>query len=113
MHKVLVVALVVVAGLVGGTIALATFGMDRTIDVGSGRLSIDPGHPGALDLYVPVVDWGVRFPVVRLPVRVNVDVRSVDRAALVRLAGSGDLDAAFVRKQARGALVSFLRLAIL
>jgi predicted phosphodiesterase len=77
------------------------------------RLSVDPGHAGALDLYVPLVDWGVRFPVVRLPVRINVDVRSVDRAAVVRLAGAGDLDAAFVRTQARDALVSFLRLAIL
>jgi predicted phosphodiesterase len=77
------------------------------------RLSVDPGHAGALDLYVPLVDWGVRFPVVRLPARINVDVRSVDRNAIVRLAGAGGLDAAFVRTQARDALASYLRLAIL
>ena len=50
------------------------------------RLSVEPRPRGALDLYVPLVDWGVRFPVVRLPARVNVDVRSIDRDAVVRLA---------------------------
>jgi predicted phosphodiesterase len=112
-RKLLIVAVVVLAGLAGGITALATFGLDRRIAVGSVRLSIDPGHPGALDLYVPVVDWGVRFPVVRLPVRVNVDVRAVDRDAVVRLAEAGSLDTRLVRSEARDALASYLRLAIL
>jgi predicted phosphodiesterase len=113
MHKALVVAVVVVASLAAGITALGTFRLDRTIEVGTVRLSVDPGHPGALDLYVPVVDWGVRFPVVRVPARVNVDVRAVDRAAVVRLAAAGSLDARFVRSQARNALAFYLRLAIL
>lgn len=113
MRKALTILLVVAATLAGATTALGTFPREHRLDVGTVRLSVDPGHKGALDLYVPLVDWGVRFPAVRLPARINVDVRSVDRDAIVRLAGSGDLDAAIVRGQARDALVSFLRLAIL
>ena len=112
-RKLLIVAVVVLGGLAGGVTALATFGLDRRIAVGSVRLSVDPGHPGALDLYVPVVDWGVRFPVVRLPVRVNVDVRAVDRDAVLHLAATGSLDTRLVRSEARDALASYLRLAIL
>jgi predicted phosphodiesterase len=111
--KILVIVLVVLATLAGAATALSTFHLDRNLDVGSVRLSIDPGHEGALDLYVPLVDWGVRFPVVRLPARVNVDVRSIDRDAVVRLADAGSLDASHVRGQARDALASYLRLAIL
>ena len=113
MRTALTVLLVVAATVAGATTALGTFPREHRLDVGTVRLSVDPGHRGALDLYVPLVDWGVRFPVVRLPARINVDVRSVDRDAVVKLAGSGDLDAAFVRTQAREALVSFLRLSIL
>ena len=112
-RKALIVAVVVVATLAGGATALGTFRIDRSLDVGSVRLSIDPGYRGALDLYVPVVDWGVRFPVVRLPARVSVDVRAVDRDALLKLASAGDLDTEFVRTQARDALAFYLRLAIL
>jgi predicted phosphodiesterase len=112
MRRALIVAVVVAATLAGCVAVLATFSLERRLDVGTVRLSIDPGHDGALDLYVPLVDWGVRFPVVRLPARVNVDVRAVDRRALVRLADSGRLDAAAVRSQARDALAHYLRLAI-
>ncbi len=103
---------VVLSTLAGAVAALATFSLSRRLDVGTVRLSVDPGHAGALDLYVPLVDWGVRFPVVRLPARVNVDVRSIDRGAVVKLAESGDLNAATVRAQARDALAWYLRLAI-
>jgi predicted phosphodiesterase len=113
MRRALVVAVVVVATLAGSLAALATFSLERRLDVGTVRLSVDPGHEGALDLYVPLVDWGVRFPVVRLPARVNVDVRAVDRRAIVKLAESGRLNARVVRAQARDALVHYLRLAIL
>ena len=113
MTRALVVALVLLAALAGAVTALATFQVERDLDVGSVRLSVDPGHRGALDLYVPLVDWGVRFPVVRLPARVNVDVRSIDRDAVVLLADSGTLNARKVRGQAREALAGYLRLAIL
>lgn len=113
MRRALIVVVVAVATLAGCAAALATFSIERRLDVGTVRLSIDPGHEGALDLYVPLVDWGVRFPVVRLPARVNVDVRAVDRGAVVALADAGALNAASVRSQARDALAHYLRLAIL
>jgi predicted phosphodiesterase len=112
MTRVLVVVLVILAALAGAATALATFRLDRDLDVGSVRLSVDPFHEGSLDLYVPLVDWGVRFPVVRLPARVNVDVRSIDRDAVVRLADAGTLDVRHVREQATDALASYLRLMI-
>src|SRR5215213_9267842 len=112
MPRVLIVLLVIVATVFGAAVALGTFQIDRELDVGTVRLSIDPGHDGALDLYVPLVDWGVRFPVVRLPARVNVDVRSIDREAVVRIAESGALDAQLVRGEARDALAYYLRLVI-
>jgi predicted phosphodiesterase len=112
MTRVLVVVLVILAALAGAVTALATFRLDRDLDVGSVRLSVDPFHSGSLDLYVPLVDWGVRFPVVRLPARVNVDVRSIDRDAVVRLADAGTLDVRHVREQATDALASYLRLTI-
>jgi predicted phosphodiesterase len=113
MRKALTLAAVVLATIAGAVTALGTFAIERQLDVGTVRLSIDPGHAGALDLYVPLVDWGVRFPVVKAPARINVDVRSVDRKEVVRLAEAGKLNAKLVRGQARDALAFYLRLAIL
>ena len=112
MIRVLVIVLVILATIAGAGAALATFHHDYDLDVGTVRVSVDPGHPGALDLYVPLVDWGVRFPAVRLPARVSVDVRAIDRDAVVKLADAGKLDVATVREQATDALASYLREAI-
>jgi predicted phosphodiesterase len=113
MRRTLIVALVVVATLAAGVVALATFRLDRDIDVGTVRMGIDVGRSGSLDLYVPLVDWGVRFPVVRAPARISVDVRAIDRDAITRLAAGGKLNVQTVRVQARDALASYLRLALL
>lgn len=113
MRKPLIVALVVVATLGGGLGALATFRTDRELDVGTVRLGVDLGRSGSLDLYVPLVDWGVRFPVVRAPARISIDVRSIDRDAISRLSEGGKFDVEKVRVQARDALASYLRLALL
>ena len=61
MTRVLVVALVVAATILGAGTALSTFRLDRDLDVGTVRVSVDPLHAGALDLYVPLVDWGARL----------------------------------------------------
>src|SRR3978361_862530 len=108
MRKALTILLVVAAVVAGATTALGTFALEHRLDVGTVRLPVHPGPAGALDLYVPLVDWGVRFPVVRLPARINVDVRAVDRTAVVKLADAGRLTAATVRAQARDALVYYL-----
>ncbi len=113
MRRTLIVALVVLATLGAGIGALATFRLDRDLEVGKVRMGIDLGRSGSLDLYVPLVDWGVRFPVVRAPVRISLDVRSIDRDAITRLADGGELGVEEVRVQARDALATYLRLALL
>jgi predicted phosphodiesterase len=103
-----VLALVVVATLAGSYGALATVQTESTLSVGTVRLDVDPGHRGALDIYAPLVDWGVRFGGVRLPVRLKVDVRAVNRDSVVRVAQAGNLDVAEVREEATGAVRRFL-----
>src|SRR6185295_20399037 len=80
------VALVVIAALGGGLLALATYSTERDLSVGRIELSVQPFHPGALDIYVPLVDWGARFSGVRFPARLSVDVRTVNREAAQRVA---------------------------
>jgi predicted phosphodiesterase len=107
------VALVVVAVLGGGLLALATYSAQRELSVGRIELSVQPFHRGALDLYVPLVDWGARFGAVRLPARLSVDVRTVDREAAERLAAGQLPDVEAVRSEARDAVASYLRVLLL
>src|SRR4051794_40942964 len=88
-RRLLAVLAVIVATLAGGYLALVTFHQERGLSVGAIRLSVSPGHRGALDLYVPLVDWGARFEAVRPPARPRVDPTSVDRNALARVANGG------------------------
>jgi predicted phosphodiesterase len=100
----------VVAATLGGAIgAFSAYTVERDVSVGTVRLSIEPFEKGALDVYAPVVDWGVRFPVVRLPARIKVDVRSVDRAAVARVADGEEVDVAELRTDARDGIASYLR----
>ena len=105
-------ALVVLASLGGAAGALALYSADRDLSVGTIRLSVEPGHRGALDVYVPVVDWGARFTGVRLPARLRVDLRTLDRAAVTRIAEGGTLDVASVRAEARDGMASYLRMLV-
>ncbi len=74
------------------SLALATFREDKQLPVATVRLSVQLNEPGALGIYVPLVDWGVRFGAVRLPVQLRVDVRRVDRAAAERIARNRSVD---------------------
>ena len=86
-RRALVLAAVVVASLAGAYAALDTYDEESQLSVGRIELSADPGEAGALDLYVPLVDWGVLFEdAIRAPVRLNVDLRTVDRDAVSRVA---------------------------
>ena len=107
------VALVVIAVLGGGLLALATYSAERELSVGRIELSVQPFHRGALDLYVPLVDWGARFGAVRLPARLSIDVRTVDREAAERLAAGQLPDVEAVRAEARDAVASYLRVLLL
>ncbi|HTE61308.1 MAG TPA: metallophosphoesterase [Solirubrobacteraceae bacterium] len=103
------VLVVIAATLAGGYFALVSFREDRQLSIGGIHLSVSPGHTGSLDVYVPLVDWGARFESIRLPVRLRVDVRTVDRNTLQRVADGGSLDISVVRTEARDAIASYLR----
>jgi predicted phosphodiesterase len=93
-------------GVVG---VLASFHQDRRLDVATVRLSVHPGGDRGLALYVPLVDWGVRFPVVRLPAELRLDVRGIDRAAVERIARDERLDVQELRGHVRDAVAAYLR----
>jgi predicted phosphodiesterase len=106
----LVVAAAVVASLAGAYAALDTFDEESQQSVGRIEVSADPGEPGSLDLYVPLVDWGVRFDdAIRAPIRLNVDLRTVDRRAVSQVAEGGSLDLHNIRAEARDAIAAYLR----
>ncbi len=92
--------------------ALAVFTLDRHLSVGTVRLSTDPGHAGALDIYVPLVDWGVRFDAVRLPARLSLDVRSLDRKAVAEVARGRHPDVEALRHEAEDAIGAYVRLVL-
>ena len=104
--------LAVLAACAGaGWVMLAVYSIERRLDVGTVRVSADAHHEGALDLYVPLVDWGVRFPgAVRVPARVALDLRTVDRGAVERLARGSAPDVDSVRGQADGAIEDWVTL---
>lgn len=108
-RRALSVVLVVLAAVAGGAAALGFYTYERELSVGTVHLESDLGHRGALDLYVPLVDWGVRFGAVRLPVRLRVDVRTIDRAAAVRLGQAGRVDVDAVRAEAVDAVEGYIR----
>jgi len=103
------VALVVIAVLGGGLLALATYSAERDLSVGRIELSVQPFHVGALDIYVPLVDWGARFAAVRLPARLSIDVRTVNREAAQRVAQGQLPDVEAVREEATDGMASYLR----
>src|SRR5687767_5809402 len=87
-RRALAILAVLLTTAAAALVAVSVYSVDRELSVGTVRVSANPGHDGALDLYVPLVDWGVRFrDTVRLPARVSLDLRTVDRAEVARLAG--------------------------
>jgi predicted phosphodiesterase len=115
-RRLLTVLIVCAASCGAGVTALAALRLDRDLSVGTVRLFADPGHHGALDLYVPLVDWGVRFGGVRLPVRLRVDVERIDRDSAVQVARDGADSPrvlARVKRDARAAIASYLRILVL
>jgi predicted phosphodiesterase len=107
--RALTILAVIAATLAGSYLGFVNYRQDRQLSVGEIRLSISPGHTGSLDVYVPLVDWGARFEAIRLPARLRVDLRTVDRSVLQRVAGGDTLDVADVRVEARDAIATYLR----
>src|SRR3954453_2922792 len=86
LRRALSLTLVLVATAAGGYLALVGYHQSRTLSVGEIRLSMSPGHRGALDVYVPLVDWGARFEAIRAPIRIRVDLQTVNRQVATGLA---------------------------
>lgn len=105
----LAIAAVVAAALAATVGVLATFRQDEELPVATVRLSVQLDEPGALGIYVPLVDWGVRFGAVRLPVQLRVDVRRVDRRAVERIARNRQVDVDAVRAAATDAIERYLK----
>src|SRR3954469_8472871 len=108
LRRALSLALVLLATCAGGYLALVAYDESSTLSVGEIRMSMSPGHRGALDVYVPLVDWGARFEAIRAPIRLRVDLQTVDRRTATSLAKGQSLDVEQVRKQATDALKSYL-----
>ena len=100
---------VVAATIVGGLLATWAFTAQRTVSAGTISLSVSPFHDGTFDVYVPVVDWGVRFGGVRAPARLTVELQSVDRDEAARVAKGGLTALDPVRAEARDAVASYLK----
>jgi predicted phosphodiesterase len=105
----LALALTVLAAATGVVGVLATYHQNHHLAVGSVRFSVHPGHHGSLALYVPLVDWGVRFRIVRLPAELRVDVRAVNRTAVERIAAGRQVDLDALRGQVRDAIARYIR----
>src|SRR5262245_48831279 len=91
-RRLLALALAFAATLLGGYLALVSYHDEDRLHVGEIRMSIAPGHKGALDVYVPLVDWGARFEAIREPIRIRVDLQTIDRTVAQQLAEGKSLD---------------------
>ena len=107
-RRALSLTLVLAATLTGGYLALVAYHESSTLSVGEIRMSMSPGHKGALDVYVPLVDWGARFEAIKAPIRLRVDLQTVDRQTATSLAQGGTLDVEKVRAEATDALKGYL-----
>src|SRR4051812_6414560 len=108
LRRALSLTLVLIATLAGGYLALVGYHQSDQLSVGEIRMSMSPGHKGALDVYVPLVDWGARFEAIKAPIRLRVDLQTVDRRTATTLAQGGSLDVEKVRTEATEALKSYL-----
>jgi predicted phosphodiesterase len=88
---------------------MSAYTAHRSLSIGTLDLSVHPGHRGALDLYVPLVDWGVRFRGVRYPARLQVQPQAVNRDRAKEIAAGGRLSVGPLRREAAYAIASYLR----
>ncbi len=89
------VLICVALALAGSIVALrAAAPESRAVTLGTVDVHVVPARSGEVDVYVPVVDWGVRAEPYTAPVAVELEFRSLDRdAALTALRSGGSADA--------------------
>src|SRR6185503_17545147 len=111
-RSLLAVACVLGACAAGGLLAMWSWSTEKPLTAGRIELSTVPFHDGALDVYVPLVDWGVRFPGVRMPARLRIELRTVDRRAAAAIAAGGELPVSALRAEAHDAIAAYLRVLV-
>jgi predicted phosphodiesterase len=89
------VLLCVALALAGSVVALrAAAPSSAAVTLGTVDVHVVPARSGKVDVYVPVVDWGVRAEPFSAPLAVELEFRSLDRdAALAALRTGGSADA--------------------
>ena len=78
--------MIVATALTGVVGALALVDSQKTLSIGTIEVGVSPFHRGQLDLYVPLVDWGARFEAIKAPARLRIDLRTVDRDTVAKVA---------------------------
>jgi predicted phosphodiesterase len=62
----------------------------RAFALGTVAISATPAIDPAVDVYIPIVDWGVRSKPYRVPLEVSLEFRSLDRDAALTALRSGE-----------------------
>src|SRR5918994_7575729 len=76
--------------LAGSFVALrATSPTVRSSDLGTIAFTTAPSRNARLDVYVPIVDWGVRARPYGVPLAIELQVRTPDRDAAAAAVRSG------------------------
>ena len=99
--------------LVGSVVALrAAAPASQEVTLGTVDVHVVPARSGSVDVYVPLVAWGVRAEPYRAPVSVELEFRSLDRdaaLAALRTGGSADASLAVLQAELRDAVAGALR----
>jgi predicted phosphodiesterase len=107
------VLLCVVLALAGSIVALrAAAPESRAVTLGTVDVHFVPARSGEVDVYVPVVDWGVRAEPYTAPVAVELEFRSLDRDAALsalRTGGSANASLAGLESELHDAVSDGLR----
>jgi predicted phosphodiesterase len=87
----------------GGYLTVRAFAATvEPFTLGTVRVTAVPAVDGRVDVYVPIVDWGVRASPYDAPVAIELRFRSLDREearATVRSGGAGDESLASIRSE--------------
>ncbi|MGH3023355.1 MAG: metallophosphoesterase family protein [Gaiellaceae bacterium] len=99
--------------LAGSIVALrAAAPASHEVTLGTVDVEVAPAASGSVDVYVPVVAWGVRAEPYRAPVAVELEFRSLDRdaaLAAMRTGGSADASLAVLETELRDVVSGALR----
>jgi predicted phosphodiesterase len=80
----------VISALAGAYLMVRAFSSSvEPFSLGTVRVRAIPSTEGRVDVYVPIVDWGVRASPYRAPVAVELRFRSLDRAEALETIESG------------------------